>query len=79
VGSGFVFAPSGFIVACTLNTHGSWHDSSVAENGGLYSTLKTVYVYDLTGGKCVVNSVFSLNRCPFLIESGEKKLGESVA
>jgi hypothetical protein len=40
VGSVFLFAPSGLIVACSVNAPGSWHDSTVAENGGLISDLK---------------------------------------
>jgi hypothetical protein len=52
VGSVFVFAPSGLIVACTVKTPGSWHDSTVVENGGLYLNLKTVH--DATSGKCIL-------------------------
>jgi len=33
VGCILVFAPSGVIVACTLNAPGSWHDSYIAKNG----------------------------------------------
>ena len=43
VGCIFAFAPSGVIVTCTLNAPGSWHDSYIAENGGLYTKLKAVY------------------------------------
>jgi hypothetical protein len=60
VGSVIIFPPSGLIVACTVNAPGSWHDSTVAENCGLYSDLKTIH--DATGGKCVADSVFSLKR-----------------
>jgi hypothetical protein len=75
VGSVFLFAPSGLIVACTVNTPGSWHDSTVAENGGLYSDLKKFH--DATGGKCVADSAFFLKRCPFIIKSGKRKVGET--
>jgi hypothetical protein len=64
VGSVFIFAPSGLIVACTLNAPGSWHDSTIAQNGGLYNDLHTVC--DATGGKCVADSAFSLKMCPFI-------------
>ena len=40
IGCIFVFTPSGLIVACTLNAPGSWHDSYIAENGGLYDTYE---------------------------------------
>jgi len=77
VGSVFLFAPSGLIVACSVNAPGSWHDSTVAENGGLISDLKKVH--DATGGKCVADSAFSLKRCPFIIKSGKRKVGEMRA
>jgi hypothetical protein len=37
------FAPSGIIVACTLNAPGSLHDSFIAQNGGLYDQSKAVF------------------------------------
>jgi hypothetical protein len=77
VGWNFVFAPSGVIVACTLNAPGSWHDSYIAENGGLYDKLKAVH--ETTGGITVVDTAFSKKRCPFLIKSGKMKVGESPA
>jgi hypothetical protein len=66
----FCFAPSGIIVACTVNTPGSWHVSFIAENGGLYAKLESVY--DITEGKAAVDSTFSLKRCPFLVKLGKK-------
>ena len=57
VGCIFVFAPSGAIVACTLNAPGSWHDSYIAENGGLYDKLRSIH--ERTGGIAVVDSAFS--------------------
>jgi hypothetical protein len=77
IGCIFVFTPSGLIVACTLNAPGSWHDSYIAENGGLYDTLRTIQ--ERTGGIAVVDSAFSKKRCPFLIKSGKAKLGETPA
>jgi hypothetical protein len=76
VGCVFAFAPSGLVIACTVNAPGSWHDSFIAENGGLYAKLESVY--DTTGGKAAVDSAFSLKRCPFLVKSGKKKLGETI-
>jgi hypothetical protein len=75
VGCVFAFVPSGLIVAGTINAPGSWHDSFIAENGGLYVKLESVY--DTTGGKAAVDSAFSLKRCPFLVKLGKKKLGET--
>jgi hypothetical protein len=77
VGCIFVFAPSGVIVSCIVNALGSWHDSYIAENGGLYDTLRDVYA--TCGGIAVVDSAFSKKRCPFLIKSGKMKVGESPA
>jgi len=77
VGCVFIFAPSGLIVVCSVNAPRSWHDSIVAENGGLYSDLKRVH--DATGGKCVADSAFSLKRCRFIIKSGKRKVGETAA
>jgi hypothetical protein len=36
------FVSSGIVVACTLNTPGSCHDSFISENGGLYDQFQTV-------------------------------------
>ncbi len=57
VGCIFAFAQYGVIVSCTLNAHGSWHNSYIAENGGLYTKSKSVY--DSIGGIVVVVSAFS--------------------
>jgi hypothetical protein len=71
----FVFAPSGTIVVCTLNAPGSWHDSFIEQNGGLYDKLDKVF--NTTGGKCVVDAAFLRVRCPYLVKSGEKCIGDS--
>ncbi len=76
MGCVFAFAPSGIVVACILNAPGSWHDSVIAENGGLYAKLESVY--EATGGKAVVDSAFSMKRCPFLIKLGKKKHRETA-
>jgi hypothetical protein len=75
VGCVFVFAPSGVIVACTLNAPGSWHDSYIAASGKLYEKLKSVF--DATGGIVVVDSAFSKKRCPWMIKSGKERIGET--
>jgi hypothetical protein len=66
----FIFAPSGTIVVCTLNAPGSWHDSFIAQNGGLYGKLDEVF--ESTGGKCAVDAAFSKLRYPYLVKSGQK-------
>jgi hypothetical protein len=76
VGCVFVFAPSGVIVACTLNALGCWHDILIAASAGLYDKLKLVY--DTTSGIAVVDSAFLKKRCPFLIKSGKRKPGETM-
>jgi hypothetical protein len=77
IGCIFAFAPSGLIVAYTVNAPGSWHDSIIAESGGLYSKLQIIHEH--TGGITVVDSAFSKKRCPFLIKSGKAKVGETMA
>jgi hypothetical protein len=72
----YVFAPSGHIVAQSLNNPGSWHDSLVALNGNIYNELESVY--EACGGKCVVDSAFNQKRCPYLIKSGNAKPGETA-
>ncbi len=70
----FVFAPSGTIVSCTLNAPGSWPDSFIAQNGGLYDKLDEVF--HSTGGRCVVGAAFLQVCCPYLVKSGEKFFGD---
>jgi hypothetical protein len=71
VGCVFAFVPSGLVVACTVNGPGSWHDSFIAENVGIYAKLESVY--ETTGEKAAVDSAFLLKRWQFLIKSGKKK------
>jgi hypothetical protein len=65
VGCIFVFAPSRVTVCCIIKAAGSWHDSYIVENGGLYEMLRDVFV--TCGGIAVVDSAFSKKRCPILI------------
>ena len=69
VGCIFVFVPDGTVVAASVNNPGSLHDSFITENSGTYNKLEQVY--NDTGGRGVVDSAFSLKRCPFLIKSGK--------
>ncbi len=75
-GCGFAFAPSGVVVAYTVNAPGSWHDSFLAENGGIYSKLESFF--ETTGRKAAVDSAYLLKRCPFLVKSGKKKHHETA-
>jgi len=72
----YVFAPSGHIVAQSLNNPGSWYDSLVAMNGKIYNILEDVY--GANGGKCIVDSAFNQKRCHYLIKSGKAKPGETA-
>ncbi len=55
------FAPYGTIVECTLNAPGSWHDSFIAQNGGVYDKLDEVF--HSSRGRCVIDAAFSLVCC----------------
>lgn len=65
----FVFSPMGTVIACAYNCPGSFHDSTVAEWGGVYDKLEDMFAR--TGGKCVVDSAFSRGMHPFLIKSAQ--------
>ena len=68
----FVFSPNGVVIACAINAPGAMHDSQIAELGGVYRKLKSVF--EKCGGKCVVDSAFSRARYPFLIKSSQDSL-----
>jgi len=70
VSSVFVFCPDGTIPICCYNVPGSVHDSTVAEWGNVYQRLEKVYT--LCGGRCAVDSAFSMKRYPFLVKSSDK-------
>ncbi len=76
IGCIFVFAPTGLVVAASVNNPGSWHDSFIAENSGTYNKLEDAFL--LTGGICVVDAAFSLKRCSFLIKSGKEPTANSA-
>ena len=61
----------GTIPICCYNVPGSVHDSSVAEWGNVYRRLETVY--NLCGGRCAVDSAFSMKRYPFLLKSSQNR------
>jgi DDE superfamily endonuclease len=53
----FVFAPDGTITVCALNAPGCLHDSTVAEYGGVYDKLRSLF--QLFVAKTVADSAFS--------------------
>ena len=65
----FVFAADGRICICTVNSPGSWHDSAQADYG-VYQGMKEVY--EMHGGKVVVDSAFNLKNCDYLIKSSQQ-------
>lgn len=67
VGNVLVVAPSGVIIKCTINAPRSMHDSQIAEWGGVYAKLETVY--EDTGARCVVDSALSCEDYPCLTTS----------
>lgn len=73
VGNVFVFAPNGRIIMCAVNAPGAFHDSTIAEWGGIYEKLGKVY--EETEGKCVVDSAFCREFHPFVIKSAQDHLG----
>lgn len=64
------FCPDGTIRFCAYNLPGSVHDSNIAEVGGIYEKLESVY--QICRGKCTVDSAFARKNHPFLIKSGKK-------
>lgn len=52
----FVFDITGKVVSCAVNAPGSYHDSTVADDYGIYQEL--LQVYNAHGAKTVVDSAF---------------------
>jgi len=66
---GVCFLPGRTIPISFFNVPGSVHDSQVAHWGKVYDKFEAVY--DETGGKCTVDSVFGKVNNPFLIKSSQ--------
>jgi hypothetical protein len=49
-----------------INISGSVHDSQIADYGGMYDKLESMYLWD--GAKCTISSVFGNLNCEFLIK-----------
>jgi hypothetical protein len=67
-----LFLPGRTIPIAFFNVPGSVHDSQVAHWGKVYDKFEAVY--DETGGKCTVDSVFGKVNNPFLIKSSQDYL-----
>lgn len=67
--NGLVFAASGRVNACTLNSPGCLHDYTVTAVGNVYAEISTVY--KTTGGRCIVDQAFLPHTTVFLAEIRE--------
>jgi hypothetical protein len=66
------FCPDGTIPIAAFNMPGSFHDSTVAEYGGVYAKLGEMF--DKYGVKCTADSAFGGKQYPFLIKSSQDPL-----
>ena len=62
----FAFALNGSIIACTLNAPGTWHDSTLAHWGSMYSKLQKCWKEH--HGKVLMDSAFASNMYKFIIQ-----------
>ena len=65
----FAFALNGSIIACTLNAPGTWHDSTLAHWGSMYSKLQQCW--EDHHGKVLRDSAFASNMYEFIIQSSQ--------
>ena len=72
VTSALCFAPDGTIAACFYNVLGCTHDSTVADWGRIYTKLEKIY--EDTGLKFVIDSVFSSTNISYLIRLSQDNL-----
>ncbi len=68
------FCPDGMIPIAAFNMPGSFHDSTVAEYGGVYAKLEAMF--NKYGVKCTANSAFGGKTYPFLIKSSQDPFTE---
>jgi hypothetical protein len=71
----FLFAPDGKIKACFINAPGCLHDSMLATWANLYTQLDELF--DLYGGRIVVDSAFSRHKGRSLIKSYQSNYDQS--
>jgi hypothetical protein len=69
INSVFVFAADGKIRICSLNSPGTWHDSTISDYG-IYEGLEEVFRQ--SNGKIVVDSAFKLENRRFLLKSSQQ-------
>jgi len=70
----FVFSPDGKLVMAGLNMPGSYHDSKVARDLGIYDTLKELYI-ETGANTTVVDSAFCLPQAiDMFYKSGQSSL-----
>ena len=65
----FAFALNGSIIVCTLNAPGTWHDSTLAHWGSMYSKLQKCW--EDHHGKVLMDSAFPSNMHVFIIQSSQ--------
>ena len=65
----FAFALNGSIIACTLSAPGTWHDSTLAHWGSMYSKLQKCWEDHC--GKVMMDSAFASNMYKFIIQSSQ--------
>lgn len=69
INSVFVFGADGKIRICSINSPGTWHDSTISDYG-VYDTLEEVFLE--SSGKIVVDSAFKLENKRFLLRSSQQ-------
>ncbi len=69
VTSVFCFCPDGTIPIAFLNVPDSVHNSQVAELGKIY--IKLEHVYEMTRGKCCIDSALGSIERDFLLKLGQ--------
>lgn len=75
VTSVFCFCPDGTIPIAYMNLPGSMHDSTIAEWGGIYDKLQSLY--ERTGAITCVDSAFRMKNAPYIIKSSqENRIGD---
>jgi hypothetical protein len=69
VTSVFCFCPDGTIPIAYMNLPGAMHDSTIAEWGGIYDKLASLY--ETTGAVTCVDSAFRMRSLPYIIKSSQ--------
>ena len=66
------FCPDGTIPITAFNMLGSFHNSTVAEYGGVYAKLEMMF--DMYGVRCTADSAFGARSYDFIIKSSQDPL-----